>query len=117
MLDDAKRNAAETLQKAKDESERQVQHFRAEYPVRLRFYNWNNPRDYNQPPFNVKAIFTDGTSTFIKAVPDGTPTIFEWTNSEYHPVQVEYRDGTYIVPKVLKRGQLLIGKRTFRFLQ
>ena len=85
----------EMLQKAKDESERQVQQFRAEYPIRLRFYNWKEQILHdNQPPFNVTAIYTDGTSTFIKAVPDGTPTIFEWANSEYHPVQVEYRDGT-----------------------
>ncbi len=69
----------------------------------------------NKKPFEVSAIFDDGRFTYIKARPMETPTLYEVKDGTPSIVNFEYRDGTYIVGKVLESGYLAIGKKRFVF--
>ena len=89
-----------------------VSEFRTTYPLGLRFpYRFTA----DQAPFFVHAIFHDDHRTFIQAHAAELPSLYEWKDGAPNLVNFEVRDGTYIVPKVLESGYLMIGKRRLLF--
>jgi len=93
-------------------ADREVSTFRATYPTQLRFsYEVRTGR----PPFFVTAIFHDGTCTYIQAGATELPALYEFNDSGPNLVTFEYRNGTYVVPKVLDYGYLAIGKARLFF--
>ena len=66
-------------------------------------------------PFDVTEIFNDGKFTYIKAHPEETPTLYELKDGTPSLVNFDYRDGTFVVGKVLESGYLAIGKKHFPF--
>ena len=92
--------------------DREVSAFRATYPTQLRFsYEVRTGR----PPFLVTAIFHDDTRTYIQAGAAELPALYEFNDSGPNLVTFEYRNGTYVVPKVLDYGYLAIGKARLFF--
>lgn len=123
-LDDARRDA-EDARKQLDASrtaaartvEEQVNQFRASFPLELRFpYQFKG----GQRPFNVSAIFTDGKFTYIRADAAELPALYELVDDGVRGtapnlINFQVERGVYIVPKVLERGYLAIGKQKLAF--
>ena len=111
QADAARAAAAETV-------DERIKQFRATYPTQLRFpYRY----DANRRPFNVSAIYTDGTFTYIHAAPAELPALYELVDNASHRtktpnlVNFQVEHGIYVVPKVLDRGYLAIGKQQLVF--
>lgn len=102
-VDTANRQAKETLAA-----------YQQEYPARLQFVY--GPQRYAKP-FLVRSIWHDGQFTYIKADTTELPALYEVTDGTPALVNFQIHNGTYVVPKVLERGYLSLGKARYEFLQ
>ena len=91
-----------------------VSTFRREYPGRLEFA-YGTPK--YEKPFFVRSIWHDGEFTFIRADARELPALYEMKDGQPSLVNFQVQDGTYVVPKVLDRGYLALGKERFSFEQ
>ena len=66
-------------------------------------------------PFFVRAMYHDDKFTYIQARPEETPTLYEIKDGKPNLVSFNYKDGVYVVDKILDRGYLAIGKRKLAF--
>jgi len=66
-------------------------------------------------PFFVRAMYHDDRFTYIQARPEETPTLYEIKDGKPNLVNFEYRDGAYVVGKILDRGYLTVGKQKMGF--
>jgi type IV secretion system protein VirB9 len=113
---EAAARAVEDAASAKVEAERATDEklatFRAAYPGTLQF-PYRFPA--HQRPFLVSAIFHDGQFTYIRTHATELPSVYELVDGKPNLVTFQVEDGLYIVPRVLERGYLTIGKQTLRF--
>ena len=68
-------------------------------------------------PFNIRAMYHDDRFTYIQARPEETPTLYEIKDGLPNLVNFQYRDGAYLVQKILDKGYLAIGKRKQGFVR
>lgn len=95
-------------------AEEAITKFRAGYPTTLRFpYRF----DANEKPFLVSAIYHDGQFTYIRADATELPSLYEVRDKAPNLVNFQVENGVYIVPKVIERGYLAIGKKRLGFEQ
>jgi type IV secretory pathway VirB9-like protein len=87
---------------------------RRQYPARLQFVYGSTKYE---PPFLVRAIWHDGQFTYIKADASELPALYEVADGKPMLVNFQVREGTYVVPKVLRVGYLALGKARFTFGQ
>ncbi|HEX2453135.1 MAG TPA: TrbG/VirB9 family P-type conjugative transfer protein [Vicinamibacterales bacterium] len=66
-------------------------------------------------PFYVRAMYHDDNLTYLQARPEETPTLYEIRDGKPNLVNFQYRDGIYVVDKILDSGYLAIGKARLRF--
>jgi type IV secretion system protein VirB9 len=66
-------------------------------------------------PFYVRAMYHDERFTYIQARPEETPTLFELRDGKPSIVNFQYRDGVYVVPKILDNGYLVVGRKRLAF--
>src|SRR5713226_496045 len=66
-------------------------------------------------PFFVRAMYHDDKFTYIQARPEETPTLYELADGKPNLVNFEYKNGVYVVEKILDRGYLVIGKQKLGF--
>ena len=66
-------------------------------------------------PFFVRAMYHDDRFTYIQARPQETPALYEIKDGQPNLVNFEYKDGVYVVDKILDRGYLTIGKQKLAF--
>lgn len=66
-------------------------------------------------PFFVRSMYHDDRFTFIQARPEETPTLYEEKDGRPNLVNFEYKDGVFVVDKILDGGYLAIGKQKLRF--
>src|SRR5439155_5668293 len=110
--EDARKAAEEVRASAAKTAEQEVNAFRSSYPTRLQFpYRFKA----NEKPFDVSAIYTDGTFTYIRAEASELPSLYEIKDGTPNLVNFQVQNGVYIVPKVMERGYLAIGKQRFAF--
>lgn len=88
--------------------------YQQEYPGKLQFVY--GPQRYTKP-FFVRSIWNDGQFTYIKADATELPALYEVKDGKPALVNFQVQNGTYIVPKVLDRGYLSLGKERFEFVQ
>ena len=88
--------------------------YEQEYPGRLQFVY--GPQRYTAP-FLVRSIWHDGQFTYIKADATELPALYEVKDGKPALVNFQVQHGTYVVPKVLDRAYLSLGKERFEFLQ
>jgi len=88
--------------------------YQQQYPGRLQFTY--GTQKYEKP-FLVKAIWNDGQFTYIKAEAKELPAVYETKDGAPAVVNFQVRGDTYVVPKVLERGYLALGKERFQFQQ
>jgi len=87
--------------------------FRSEYPVRTLQFDYKFKRD--KKPFNISAIYHDDKFTYIRSSAQEKPTLYEVKDGAPNLVNFDLRDGVYIVPKVVDKGYLSIGKHRLDF--
>jgi type IV secretory pathway VirB9-like protein len=66
-------------------------------------------------PFFVRAMYHDDKFTYIQARPEETPTLYEVKDGKPNLVNFDYKDGVYVVGKILDQGYLAIGKLKLGF--
>jgi len=86
---------------------------RSEYPAKIRHdYHWNAAA---KNPFHVSSIWHDDKFTYIEAVPEEAPAIYEIRDGKQSLIQFELRDGRYVIPKILDQGYMRVGKSELKF--
>lgn len=89
-----------------------VETFRASYPTqKLKFdYSYKN-----KPPFDVTAIYHDGKFTYIKSTAAEKFAVYEVKDGKPDLINYQLQDGTYVIPQVVNKGYLQIGKHKLTF--
>src|SRR3954465_9856954 len=105
------RAAAETAAKHATE---EIGSYEQQYPGRLQFV-YGTPK--YEKPFLVKAIWNDGQFTYIKSEAKELPALYELKDGAPAVVNFQVRGDTYVVPKIVDRGYLALGKERFSFQQ
>lgn len=92
----------------------QLAQFKSEYPTKsLKF-------DYTyrvEKPFDIQAIYHDGEFTYIKSTAIEKFAVYEVKDGKPNSINFELRDGTYVIPKVVDRAYLEIGKKRMDFVR
>src|SRR5438874_2892110 len=99
------------------EAERQrvanaIASYQQEYPSKLQFV-YGAPK--YEKPFLVRAIWNDGQFTYVRTEATELPALYEVKDGSPSLLNFQVRNGTYVVPKVLDRGYLALGKAQFDF--
>ena len=108
----AKQESRESRRAAEQAIVSEVDRYRSEYPVALRF-TYQFERD--KKPFSVSAIYHDDKFTYIQANAVEAPALYELKDGKPNLINFEFRHGTYVVPKILDSGYLAIGKARMSF--
>lgn len=108
QVDLAKDDARKAAQRADDA----IAAFRASYPSTLRF---GYHIAVNQKPFFVTAMYHDDKFTFIQAKTTEPPTLYELKDGTPSLVNYDFKDGVYIIDKLLDQGYLAIGNKRLPF--
>src|SRR5687767_2994915 len=95
-------------------SEEAVAAHRQQYPTQLQFPYV--PPKYEKP-FFVQSMWHDGEFTYVKTDATELPALYELKDGKPSIVNFQVRQGTYVVPKVLDRGYLVLGPQRFTFEQ
>jgi len=112
--DAARQEVAAVREAGTKAAEEAIAQFRAVYPTQLQFpYRFRA----QEKPFFVSAIYHDGQFTYIRTQASELPSLYELRDGTANLVSFQVEHGLYIVPKVLERGYLAIGKQRFFFAQ
>jgi type IV secretory pathway VirB9-like protein len=106
--------AKEEAQNVKQSAEAEIDRRTSKFITNMRF-----PYQFQagKKPFYLRAMYHDGRFTYIQARPEETPTLYEVKDGQPNLVNFEYRDGVYVVTKILDRGYFVIGKQKQGFRQ
>lgn len=105
-------DAEASRRSAEQSADARVDAFRSSYPTSLVFpYIY----DANVKPFFVAAIYHDDKFTYIRANPTELPSLYELKDGAPNLVNFQVENGVFVVPKVLDRGYLVIGKKKLVF--
>jgi type IV secretory pathway VirB9-like protein len=91
-----------------------IANYQQEYPSKLQFVY--GTAKYEKP-FLVRAIWHDGQFTYVKTDATELPALYEIKDGKPAMVNFQVRNGTYVVPKVVERGYLALGKAQFPFAE
>lgn len=105
--------AAQTqAQLAKSHAAQAVEQFRADYPTQALKFDYSF---HNDKPFAVSAIYHDDKFTYIKSSAAEKFAVYELKDGKPDLITFQLKDGTYILPTVIDKGYLEIGKRRLEF--
>jgi type IV secretory pathway VirB9-like protein len=108
QADHARDEARQTKQAAQDTITKGIQQFVSNVRFPYHF-------EAGKKPFSVRAMYHDDRFTYIQARPEETPTLYEVKDGQPNLVNFTYKDGVYVVEKILDRGYLAIGKQKLSF--
>jgi type IV secretion system protein VirB9 len=106
---DAARTAA---QLAQARAATAVEAFRADYPTQALKFDYSY---HNESPFDVSAIYHDDKFTYIKSAATEKFSVYELKDGKPDLITFQLKDGTYILPTVVDKGYLEIGKHKLDF--
>jgi type IV secretion system protein VirB9 len=106
--------ARAAIEAATDRATKALATYQQQYPGRLQFV-YGTPKHVK--PFLVRAIWHDGQFTYIKTDAHELPALYEIKDGAPALVNFTVENGTYVVPKVMDRGYLALGKDHFSFAQ
>jgi type IV secretion system protein VirB9 len=89
-----------------------VEQFRAVYPTQALKFDYTF---HNETPFDVSAIYHDDRFTYIKSSAAEKFAIYEVKDGKPDLISFQLKDGTYILPKIVDKGYLEIGKHRLEF--
>ena len=88
-----------------------VDAFKSQYPTQLKFdYHYKS-----DVPFHVRSIYHDDRFTYLQSDAQEKFTVYEEKDGKPNFVNYELRDGTYVIPKIVDKGYLEIGKKRMEF--
>ena len=106
QADLAREQARRAMETARTDLEAGMTAFRTSYPLSLQFpYRFKA----DAKPFFLRAMFHDDHRTFIQAGARELPALYELKDGAPNLMNFEVQNGTYVVPKVLDDGYLMIG--------
>jgi type IV secretion system protein VirB9 len=92
----------------------EIEQYRASYPEKLQFdYQYDSKA--TRAPFNVSAIFHDDKFTYIECRAQEKPTIYELKDGKPDLMNFDLENGVYIIPEIVNRGVLAVGKKRVSF--
>lgn len=107
--------ARSLIDASRQQADETIAAFKQDYPLGLQFPY--GPLKYERP-FLVRSIWHDGAFTYIRTDARELPALYEVKDGAPTLVNFQVRGGdTYVVPKVLDRAYLAIGKAQFAFQQ
>lgn len=89
-----------------------VEQFRSDYPTQALKFDYVF---HDDKPFDVSAIYHDDRFTYIKSSAVEKFSVYELKDGKPDLINFELKDGTYVIPKVVDKGYLEIGKRRLEF--
>jgi len=89
-----------------------VEQFRADYPTQVLKFDYSFR---NESPFDVSAIYHDDKFTYIKSSAPEKFSVYELKDGKPNLITFQLKDGTYILPAVVDKGYLEIGKHRLSF--
>jgi type IV secretion system protein VirB9 len=89
-----------------------VELFRANYPTAALKFDYTF---HNETPFDVSAIYHDDKFTYVKSSAAEKFAVYELKDGKPDLITFQLKDGTYILPTVVDKGYLEIGKRRLEF--
>ena len=113
-VDAARAESAQAVRAAEERAQKEISQYREQYAGTLRFdyaYNAKAAR----APFSVTAIFHDDRFTYIKCTAPEKPTIYEVKDGKPNLINFELANGVYVIPKIVDRGYLAVGKKKLSF--
>jgi len=104
--------AQEDVRQAKEDEQTAIHQGISRFLSNVRFpYRY----EAGKKPFFVRAMYHDDRFTYIQARPEETPTLYEIKDGQPNLVNFQYKDGIYVVEKILDQGYLTIGKQKLGF--
>lgn len=100
------------LQMAKFQADDAVNKFRSDYPTKDVKFDYRYKDD---KPFNIAALYHDDKFTYIKSDAAEKFTVYEMKDDKPNLVEFQLKDGTYVLPKIVDKGYLKIGKKHLTF--
>ena len=100
------------VQLAQTHAANAVEQFRSEYPVKALVFDYTF---HDKKPFDVSAIYHDDKFTYIKSSAAEKFSVYELKDNKPDLITFQLQDGTYILPTVVDKGYLQIGKRKLDF--
>ena len=100
------------LQLTKLQADDAVNKFRSDYPTKDVKFDY---RYRQQKPFNISALFHDDKFTYIKSDAPEKFTVYEIKDGKPNLIEFQLKDGTYVIPKIVDKGYLKIGKKHLGF--
>ncbi len=89
-----------------------VEQFRSEYPTQALKFDYTF---HDEKPFDVSAIYHDDKFTYIKSSAAEKFSIYELKDGKPDRITFQLKDGTYVIPTVVDKGYLEIGKHKLDF--
>jgi type IV secretion system protein VirB9 len=108
QVETAKEEARQVKQQAQASIESGITKFLANVRFPYRF-------ESGKKPFRVRAMYHDDKFTYIQARPEETPTLYEVKDGKPNLINFDYKNGVYVVDKILDQGYLAIGKQKLGF--
>jgi type IV secretion system protein VirB9 len=89
-----------------------VEQFRADYPTQALKFDYSF---HNDAVFQVSAIYHDDRFTYIKSAASEKFAVYELKDGKPDLITFQLKDGTYILPTIVDKGYLEIGKHKLAF--
>lgn len=89
-----------------------VEQFRADYPTQALKFDYSF---HNDSTFQVSAIYHDERFTYIKSGASEKFAVYELKDGKPDLITFQLKDGTYILPTIVDKGYLEIGKHKLEF--
>lgn len=100
------------LQMTKLQADDAVNRFRSNYPTKDVKFDYHYK---HQKPFNISAVYHDDKFTYIKSDAAEKFAVYEIKDGKPNLIEFQLKDGTYVIPKIVDKGYLEIGKKHLSF--
>jgi len=105
-------SARAQAQAAQSHASEAVEQFRSDYPTQALQFDYVFKQE---KPFAVSAIYHDDKFTYIKSSASEKFSVYELKDGKPDLITFQLKDGTYVIPTVVDRGYLQIGKHKLGF--
>ena len=99
-------------QAAQSHATEAVEQFRADYPTQALQFDYVFKQE---KPFAVSAIYHDDKFTYIKSSASEKFSVYELKDGKPDLITFQLKDSTYVIPTVVDKGYLQIGKHKLEF--
>jgi len=113
-LETLRSQAADQVRAAQAQSAEQLNRFRSSYATKLQF-DYSLDAKAGRDPFLVAAIYHDDSFTYIKCGAREKPALYEIKDGKPNLISFQFENGSYIAPKIIDSGYLVIGKKKLPF--